>query len=74
MAKPSYILGGAYEVIGVIPGEIGYKGGSVDLRRIDEAHAAKLVKAGFPYLKKVESKQPGKQAEPAKAEKADKDK
>lgn len=73
MGKHATILGGAYEVVGVVPGEIGYKGGSVDLRTIDEAHAAKLVKAGFPYLKKAETKST-KQAEPAKAEKADKDK
>lgn len=66
--KHTPILGGSYEVIGVKPGLIGYQGGKVDLSKIDEAKAAKLVKSGCPYLVKAASK-PAEKKEPAKAEK-----
>lgn len=66
--KHTPILGGAYEVVGIVPGRIGYKGGEVDLSKIDEAKAAKLVKAGCPYLVKAAAK-PAEKKEPAKAEK-----
>lgn len=58
--KNTPILNGAYEVIGVIPGEIGYRGRKVDLSKIDSKTAAALVKEGFPYLRKVEEKKPRK--------------
>jgi hypothetical protein len=65
MAKNTLILDGAYEVLGLTPGPVGYKGGEVDLSVITVAQAEKLVKQGFPYLRKVEAA--GKKA--AEAEK-----
>lgn len=52
-AKTTQILDGAYEVLYVVPGLIGYKGGKVDLSKINAAQAEKLVAQGFPYLRKV---------------------
>lgn len=54
MAKNTAILEGAYEVIGIKPGPVGYKGGEVDLSRITAAQAEKLIAQKFPYLRKVE--------------------
>lgn len=55
--KTTAILDGAYEVVGLVPGPIGYKDfGIVDLSKLTEDKAEKLVKAGCPYLKKVEKK------------------
>lgn len=55
--KTTPILDGAYEVVGIVPGPIGYKNfGIVDLSKISAAKAEQLVKAGCPYLKKVEKK------------------
>lgn len=62
MAKNTAILEGAYEVIGIKPGPVGYKGGEVDLSRITAAQAEKLVAQKFPYLRKVEA---SKKAVPA---------
>ncbi len=56
MAKHTAILDGAYEVVGIVPGKVGYKGSEVDLTQITAAQADKLVTQGFPYLKKVEKK------------------
>lgn len=47
------ILDGAYEVLGLVPGPVGYKGGTVDLSRIDAAKAEELIAQNFPYLRKV---------------------
>lgn len=58
-AKASRHIEGKYAVVGVIPGPIHTKKhGTVDLRSVSESVAEKLVKEGFPYLKKVESKPP----------------
>lgn len=54
MAKETLILDGTYAVIGLVPGKVGYKGGMVDLSKINAAQAEKLVAQGFPYLRKVE--------------------
>mgnify|MGYP005753781945 CR=1 FL=1 len=56
MAKNTAILDGAYEVIGIKPGPVGYKGGTVDLSKITASQAEKLVAQGFPYLRKVDKK------------------
>ena len=56
MAKNTPILDGAYEVVGLVPGPVGYKGQTVDLSKITPARAESLVKQGFPYLRKVEKK------------------
>ena len=66
--KHTPILGGAYEVVGVKPGLIGYQGGKVDLSKVSEAKAAQLVKDGCPYIVKATPK-PASTKEPAKAEK-----
>jgi len=66
MAKTIPILDGAYEVIGVIPGEIGYQGGKVDLSKISAAKAEQLVQDGFPYLRRTKAKAPRKRAAKAK--------
>lgn len=67
MAKNTAILDGAYEVIGIKPGPVGYKGGEVDLSRITAAQAEKLVKQEFPYLRKVEkAAKKAAEAEPEK--------
>jgi hypothetical protein len=63
MAKNTAILGGAYEVLGLVPGKVGWIGGVVDLSKINTEQAEQLIQEGFPYLKKVEKK--------AKAEKED---
>lgn len=55
--KSTPILDGAYEVVGIVPGPIGFKDfGIVDLSKINAAKAEKLVNAGCPYLRKVEKK------------------
>lgn len=61
MAKNTLILNGTYEVLGLVPGPVGYKGGEVDLSQITSAQAEKLVAQKFPYLRKVE---PSKKAVP----------
>ena len=61
MAKHTPILDGAYEVIGIVPGKVGYKGSEVDLSQISAAQAEKLVAQGFPYQKKAEK--PSKKSE-----------
>lgn len=60
MAKHTKILDGAYEVLGLVPGPVGYKSGIVDLSKITAAEAAELVRSGFPYLRKV-TQRPKKQ-------------
>jgi hypothetical protein len=39
-----------------VPGVIGWKRGYVDLSKVSVSEAEKLVKEGFPYLKKMEKK------------------
>lgn len=51
--KNQTILDGAYEVLHVVPGPIGYKRNLIDLRTISVQQAEELIKQGFPYLKKV---------------------
>ena len=69
-AKGTPILNGAYEVLHVVPGPIGYKTGTVDLSRITAAQAEKLVAQGFPYLRKAEK--PPKPPKPPKEQDEDK--
>lgn len=53
--KLSPELDGKFIAVGVLPGVItGKKYGTVDLRTISLEKAEKLVKEGFPYLKKIE--------------------
>lgn len=54
--KNTKILDGAYEVVGLVPGPVGYKKGIVDLSKISVSEAEKLVAMGFPYLKKVKER------------------
>lgn len=55
--KTTPILDGAYEVVGVVPGPIAFKTfGIIDLSKIKADKAEALVKAGCPYLRKVEKK------------------
>jgi len=54
--KGTPILEGAYEVLHVKPGVIGYGKSFVDLSKLTPAKAEELVKAGCPYLRKVEKK------------------
>ena len=56
MGKNTAILGGAYEVIGLVPGKVGWIGGVVDLSKITAEQAEKLIEEGFPYLQKAEKK------------------
>lgn len=51
--KTTPILNGAYEVVGIVPGPIGTPIGMVDLSRIPEPTAERLVALGIPYLKKA---------------------
>lgn len=51
--KGTPILNGAYEVILVKPGVIGYGKSFVDLSKLTPAKAEELVKQGCPYLRKV---------------------
>jgi len=44
-------LVGKYEVVGVLPGEVYFRGETVDLRSVTLEKADEIVKAGFPYLK-----------------------
>lgn len=53
MAKVTKILDGKYEVLGVKPGPIGTFMGVVDLSKIDEATAERLVARGSSYLRKA---------------------
>lgn len=65
--KLSPALEGKFEAVGVVPGVItGKKFGTVDLRTLSLAKAEELVKAGFPYLKKIEK---ATKAEAAEAKK-----
>ncbi len=54
--KGTAILDGAYEVLHVKPGVIGFGKSFVDLGKLTPAKAEELVKAGCPYLRKVEKK------------------
>jgi hypothetical protein len=54
--KTTPILNGAYEVIGLVPGLCGSVFGMVDLSRIKADMAEKLIKAGFPYLRRSVAK------------------
>lgn len=66
--KMSAALEGKFQVVGVLPGVVaGKKFGMVDLRTISLEKAEKLVKEGFPYLKKIEK--PLKAEAPAEAKK-----
>lgn len=66
--KPSPALDGKYKVVGVVPGEVYVPGtGRVDLRTISLAEADELMKAGFPYLEKVEAKASKSGDDPAPA-------
>jgi len=57
MAKRgTLILDGAYEVLYVKPGVIGFGKSFVDLRKLTPEKAEQLVKAGCPYLRKVDKK------------------
>ena len=60
--KNTKILDGAYEVVGLVPGPVGYKNGVVDLSKITATEADELITMGFPYLKKVKVKAPRKSA------------
>ena len=51
--KGTPILDGAYEVLHVKPGVIGYGKSFVDLSKLTPAKAEELVKQGCPYLRKV---------------------
>ncbi|MBD3627609.1 hypothetical protein [Cyclobacterium sp.] len=53
MSKVTKILDGKYEVLGVKPGPIGTFMGIVDLSKIDEATAERLVARGSSYLRKA---------------------
>jgi hypothetical protein len=56
-SKASPALSGKFEIVGVNPGVVFTKKfGDVDLRTISLDMAEKLVKNGFRYLKKIESK------------------
>lgn len=52
---PSEHLKNKFEVIGVVPGIVHWKGSKYDLRKITAETADILVKDGFKYLKKVET-------------------
>jgi len=52
MGKVTKILDGKYEVLGVKPGLIGTKMGVLDLSKIDEKMAEKLLEIGTSYLRK----------------------
>lgn len=53
MSKVTKILDGKYEVLGVKPGPIGTFMGIVDLSKIDESTAERLVARGSSYLRKA---------------------
>ena len=63
--KTTPILDGKYEVVGVKPGKIGTPIGTVDLSRIDEDTAERLIKLKSSYIRKAEGKKD--KEEPAKA-------
>lgn len=54
--KLTPILDGAYLVVGLVPGPCGSVLGEVDLSTIKADVAERLIKAGFPYLKKAPEK------------------
>jgi len=56
MAKNTPILDGAYEVLGLVPGRVGWSSGVVDLSKITAKQAEKLIEEKFPYLRKVDKK------------------
>jgi hypothetical protein len=56
--KTTPILGGAYLVVGLIPGPCGSQLGEVDLSRLTLEKAERLVQIGFPYLIKAPVKPP----------------
>src|SRR5690606_13363916 len=62
--KVTPILDGKFEVVGVKPGKIGTPIGTVDLSRIDEDSAERLVKMKSSYIRKAEGKKD--KEEPAK--------
>jgi hypothetical protein len=53
MGKTTKILNGKYEVVGVLPGPIGTRMGILDLSKIDDKTAEKLISTGTSYLRKV---------------------
>jgi hypothetical protein len=61
-------LDGKYEVLGVIPGPIACQLGVVDLSKISEATAERLIALRNPYLRKVAPKKPTRKR-PSKKEK-----
>lgn len=48
---PSEQIKDRFEVVGVIPGPVAWKGKTYDLRKISLAKAEQLVQEGLPYLK-----------------------
>lgn len=70
--KTTSILGGAYEVVGVKPGPIGSRLGTVDLSKINEDMAERLVKAKSSYIRKVPKKQEPEKPENAQDKKSHK--
>lgn len=44
-----------YNVVGVLPGEVHFKGKIYDLRTISKANADKLFEDKFPYLEEKKS-------------------
>ncbi|AWW31847.1 hypothetical protein DN752_17865 [Echinicola strongylocentroti] len=51
--KTTPILDGKYEVVGVKPGPIGTKLGVINLAKINEKTAERLINLGTSYLRKV---------------------
>jgi len=42
-----------YKVVGVVPGDVYFKGQIIDLRILSNEQAARLIEEGIPYLKAV---------------------
>lgn len=49
---PSRHLEGKFKVVGVLPGEVIWRGSKVDLRSITLEDAEKIHGEGFPYLQR----------------------
>jgi hypothetical protein len=54
---PTKILDGKFEIVGVKPGPVGTKIGVVDLRKLDEKTAQRLVDIKMPYIRRVTAPQ-----------------
>lgn len=52
--KTTPILNGAYEVVGIVPGQVGTPLGMLDLSKINAGTADKLIALKVPYLKKAD--------------------